>query len=200
MWLKTGLLAIKKRLSLSLSHLQRHRRNAGPEGSVGQSSEDTWLEAEHRRCNARAGIDGQVRHFWDAHYEPPRVAELLSKYRLRTKKTEGLEDKARKRSERNTVIKRLSEYEGYRKIIVPFLAALETDAYYKLRHPEEKNAAADKGEMQNSMDWYIGKQNGRLEVIEDFRLMVTTALAELQMDRARAEANKNKGGEDEATE
>lgn len=197
---KERLLEVKERISLSLSILSGHWRETGYEGSSDQDAENPWLEAEHRRCDTRASIDRQVGHLWDAHYEPPRVEELLRKHTLRTKQTTGMEEKARRRSERNSLIKRLSEYEGYRRVIVPFLSSLETDAFYKLRHPEEKNQAVDRGERGNSVDWYIGKQNGRLEIIEDLRLMVTTALAELQMDKAREEAKKQKGGQHDTSD
>lgn len=64
----------------------------------------------------------------------------------------------------------------------------EVDAYYKLRHPEEKNASKNEGERDNSLEWYIGKMNGKLELIEDIRLMISAAISELEFEKAREKA------------
>ena len=159
---------------------------------------DTGLEAQRRRQLTRTSIGGIVKRVWDAHYDPPRVEDLLRKYTLRTRKDEELQAAAGKRSERNALIKRLSDYEGYKRIIVPFLQIAENDAYFKLRHPEDRTA----GEKHFSLEEYIGKQNGKLELIEDLRLMVSTAISDIQResDKKKAEAIRKGGMNAETSE
>lgn len=146
-------------------------------------ADNTELEIEDRRRNARGSIERETGHLWDAHYDPPAMGRLLQKFTTRTRKDEEIQRAKEERRKRNALITNLSRYEGYRLIIVPFLESIEQDSYFKLRHPEDKPK-------DMSLEWYNGKQVGRLEVIEDFRLMITTSLSEKEMDKAREQLNK----------
>lgn len=158
-----------------------------------RAKRNSELEVEHRRRFTRAGIVSQIRHLWDAHYDPPAMGELLRKYTIRTNKAEDLQRAKGKRDERNALIKRLSDYEGYRRLIVPFLELAETDAYFKLRHPDDRNQGDPAKHI--SLEEYVGKQNGKLELVEDFRLMVSSGIAELEREKAaqKAEALRKEG-------
>lgn len=161
-----------------------------------KTKRNTGLEAKRRRQLTRTSISGIIDRVWNAHYEPPRVEQLLRKYTLRTRKDQELREAEGKRSERNALIKRLSDYEGYRRIIVPFLQVAENDAYMKLRHPEDRKQGEFNKEI--SLEEYVGRQNGKLELIEDMRLMVSSALADIQRDLDKKKAEAIRKGEQNA--
>ena len=192
---KERLLGLTKLLSISLYNLSRYWRDTGfkPSEDIHENYPD--LAAEHRRRERRAGLERQTEDIWNAHYEPPRVGELLQQYTLRTKKDEGVQEEARKRSERNSRLAGFSATRQYKEIVVEFFKMIEVDAYWRLRHPEERIKSDDPGDRANSIEWYNGKQAGRLEIVEDFRLMISSALLEIQTEKAREKLKEKQKNE-----
>jgi hypothetical protein len=181
---KKRLLGFKKLLSIPLLTLSRLRKRHRVSPHLHQKN--TGLEAKHRRLDTRGSIDGFVGQVWDASENPPGVGELLRKHRLRTKKDEGVQEKQEEKHRRNIVLTEFSKRPGY-DLLKAFLQLIEGDAYFKLRNLKERPENV-------SMDSWVGIQNGRLEVVEDIRLMFATARAELKrerIDEQKKEGEKN---------
>lgn len=148
------------------------------------STDNSGLEIEDRRQFGRRSIEQQVGQLWDAHKKPPRLDRLLQKLTTRTRKDEDIQRAKEAKRIRNSAVKRLSDRPEYN-IIVDFFKREEVNAYFSLRHPEEEKSP------NISLERFSGQQDGKLELIEKFRLMVTTAIAELEQDRAREEMKEN---------
>ena len=147
------------------------------------SADNPGLEIEDRRRIGRRSIERQIKHLWDAHTKPPRLEGLLRKLTTRTRSDAEIQRAKEEKRIRNLGIKRFSDRPEY-SLIVDFFKHEEANAYFLLRHGEEKPANITRDE-------FIGQQNGILYIIEKFRLMVSTAYAEIEMERAREEMKKD---------
>lgn len=155
-----------------VSRLSKKGNGSKPKRSKHIRSDNSDMEAEHRRRDTRASVDSQVGHLWDASENPPRMERLLQKLTPRTRKDEEVQRAKEERFERNVVITEWIKRNGYN-LFVAWLQQIEGDAYYRLRNMGQKPA-------NETSDFYIGKQNGKLELIEDIRLMFSTARMELR--------------------
>ena len=171
------LLGTAKRVLLPVQKVQRHR--SSHRNPNANSAEHTGMEAEHRRRFTRGSIESQVGHLWDASEKPPRMEELLRKHSVRTRKDEEVQRGKEEKRARSVKLVEWTKRDAYN-VFVAFLKNIEADAYYRLRHPDHKPG--------ESIERYIGRQDGKLEVIEDIRLMF--AEARLTLQEARAEQEK----------
>lgn len=136
------------------------------------------------RREFRGSVDEFVQHVWDASENPPGMGELLRKYRLRKEKNDGVQEKAEEKHKRNIILTEFSKRPGY-DILTAFLKRIEGDAYFKLRNLKERP--------QNvSMESWVGMQSGKLEVIEDIRLMFSTAASELRWEQMKEQVKQEK--------
>lgn len=157
-----------KRISLPMPRLQRHRGKNRNTKHTQQT--DTLMASEHRRRYSRASVDSQVGHIWHASENPPRMAELLRKHTLRTKADAKVQQTKEERYARDLKLTEWIKRDGY-DIFVAFLKNIEGDAYFKLRNPSP--------EQNESIERFMGRQAGRLDVIEDIRLMFMDARVKL---------------------
>lgn len=162
-----------KRVFPKAKRIRKPRNPAHPE-----------LEIEDRRRDPRTGIERQVRHLWNASENPPRMERLLRKFSPRTRKDEEVQRAAEEKFSRSVKLVEWSKRDGYN-IFVAFLQTAESDAYFQLR---SFKGVKDGISVQENL-W---KQNGKLEMIEDIRLMFADARMQLQMykDKKAQEAGK----------
>lgn len=197
MWIKTRLLGLTKLLFLPVSLVSGYWREKRRQQRERAYERDSELEIERRRRDTGAGLKKQLDDIWNAHYDPPAMEKLLQRYTLRTKKDEELQRAKEERTKRNTALSLITQHPGY-KILVEAWKMIELDALIKIRHPEYKDFD-DSKEKGFSDERFLGKQLGRLEVIEETRIMVMAAKQQLQLERERAAEEERRKREQNAT-
>lgn len=177
------LLAVLKRIYFPVQKVPRYRKTN--RHTATSSPANPVVEAQSGRRDIRGSINSQVKHLWDASEKPPRMGELLRKHTIRTRKDEEVQRAKEEEHQRSVIITEWAKREGYN-IFVAFLQQIESDGYYRLRNNHGKQP-------NENTDYYIGKQNGRLEVIEDIRLFFAYSRMKLQehLESKKEEANKN---------
>jgi hypothetical protein len=83
-----------------------------------------------------------------------------------------------KRMNRNIEIIRITKDSGYRHVRNT-LEAIEGDAYYKLRVPSQNKPANE------TLEFFMGFQVGRLAVVDDLRIMEQTSMMELEKHKLK---------------
>lgn len=94
---------------------------------------------------------------------------------------ESMESKelSNKKTARNIEIVRITSDSGYRHVRNT-LEAIEGEAYLRLRAPNPPSKPA-----YESLEFFMGKQVGKLEVVDDLRLMEQTAIMELEKQKLK---------------
>lgn len=190
MQIRKRLLGLKELLLLPLCVLSRHRGKSAGEDLYPDNSE---LEVERGRRNPRGSIERFVRHLWDAAKNPPTVERLLRKFTPRTEEAEAVRAREEEIHQRNIIITEHSRHRGY-PVLVSQLQQIESDAYFNLRKPEAARP------VNMSVEEWVGKQNGRLEVVEDLRLFYANAAFQLKKYNDKRRAENLKKAKQEQTE
>lgn len=171
----------RKALSSMFSRILRSKKKS----KVVRHRNNPKLEVTDRRRDTRGSIDSQVEHLWHASENPPRMGQLL-RSTVRATKDEDIQRAKEERNTRNLTIVEWLKRPGYN-LFVAWLKQIEGDSYYKLRHGEGRPA-------NESLEHYLGKQDGRLEVIEDIRMMFSESRREFRdyIEAKKAEEESKK--------
>jgi hypothetical protein len=137
--------------------------------SVSESERNSELEAKRRRHQTWRNLGNFTRSLWNEAKISRRVESSLRK-RLREKEDGRIQEAKERVYQRNLRVSKLCDSEGYSDF-VKFLQKCEKIGYAALRHPEFR-----KGDNQQSLDYYMGFQNGLLSMIEDSRKFFDDAI------------------------
>lgn len=199
MWLYQLFLRIWNKATGKQQGLSEVQGNRG-----GQSEFDnilkrnTDMETEHGRCSTRRTIERKTGRLWSEKEIKGRLGRLLSKQPSRTREDEEVQRRQEEKHKRDTLIARLNRDEGFA-VIKKVLIAIESDAYMNLRYPEKakdiKVVEGSNGQPRYMNDWvsldyFIGRQDGRIETIEDIRNIISEAITSIEKTKMKEEQDE----------
>lgn len=133
---------------------------------------DPRLAPERGRRAVGGGFESYLRDIWDASTKSRRMGQTLLKRALRVGEAERVRDEQIKRHARSIRLKALSQSEGF-KDLVEVMQAIESDAYGGLAMPGVRDA-------NQSLEYFVGYQNGNLACISRLRIAVNGAVEYLE--------------------
>ncbi len=136
------------------------------------------VEIEHGRRNARRSIEEFIKNLWDAPDVRKRVEKILRKP-SRKEEDERIRAKQEKETARNLRLTRLSNTEGWNKDIVNLLKRWEVFSYMNLRFPENRKDKIDVKE-------FYAFQRGALWIIEGLRDEINKAVKNYKKQQENA--------------
>lgn len=165
-----------------VSKMLRQGNEQASQKSGGQSQAESGVKQKHPLVEAGLGrhvtrgyIESFTRRLQDAYKNKGRMGRVLQPT-TRIGQTEGSSETKERRVNRALEIVRIAKDKGYQHWIDQLLA-IEGDAYYSLRVPHEVR------NRNESLEYFIGIQAGRLAVVDDLRVMIQQAEIELQKEQ-----------------
>lgn len=152
---------------------------------LGEPEKNPSLAIGHGRHEIRGYIKSFTQRLQNAYKNKGRMGRVLQPT-TRIGQAEGSREAKEKRIARDLEIVRIARDKGYSHWLSQ-MESIEGDAYYSLRVPHETR------NRNESLDFFIGFQAGRLAVVEDFRIMVQSAEISLTRAREEEENAKKKG-------
>lgn len=145
--------------------------------------ENTQLEIEYGRRIFGGGHKERRFSFWSSKNDEGKVGRTLQP-RVREEEVRRLQEIAERKSKRNILLYSATRRDDFN-ILKAFLQRAEDGAYSNLRHPEIKRDGI-------SQDYFIGFQNGIIQLVEDIRSLYVQAAVDYHKEMKKIEEDKTK--------